>query len=114
MELDSHQIIEIYRGLWKIEESFKVTKSDLAARPVYLSNLEHIQAHFLICFVALVIVRLLEFRLNRKYSVGRILESLRRCESTSGIVYKISETRKTPRRNEVFTEKYFSLVFCCP
>jgi transposase len=70
------EIIEIYRGLWKIEESFKVTKSDLEARPVYLSREDHIQAHFLICFVALAIVRILEHRLSGTYSVSAIIESL--------------------------------------
>ncbi|MEZ0537424.1 IS1634 family transposase [Caldicellulosiruptoraceae bacterium PP1] len=70
------KIIEIYRGLWKIEESFKVTKSDFESRPVYLSLKEHIEAHFLTCFVALVIARLLEYKLQSKYSVSAILESL--------------------------------------
>lgn len=78
--LSDNKIIEIYRGLWKIEESFRITKSDLETRPVYLQNLEHIQAHFLICFVSLVIARILEFRLNRKYGVAPILESLRKCQ----------------------------------
>lgn len=79
-KLSDGQIIDIYRGLWKIEESFRITKSDLETRPVYLKNLEHIQAHFLICFVALVLARLLEYRLGRKYGVSSILESLRKCE----------------------------------
>lgn len=79
-DLTSEQIIEIYRGLWKIEESFKITKSDLETRPVYLSDLEHIKSHFLICFVALVIARILELRMGRKYGVSKMLESLRRCE----------------------------------
>lgn len=70
------RIIEIYRGLWKIEESFKITKSDFESRPVYLSTREHIEAHFLTCFVSLVIARILEYRLTRKYSVMAILESL--------------------------------------
>lgn len=70
------EIVEIYRGLWRIEEAFKVTKSDLEARPVYLSRKDHIQAHFLICFVALVIARLLALRLGNKYSIPRIIESL--------------------------------------
>ncbi|GHV36841.1 hypothetical protein FACS1894187_12190 [Synergistales bacterium] len=70
------EIIEIYRGLWKIEESFKVTKSDLETRPVYLSREDHIQAHFLICFLALVIIRILERRLGNTYSASRIIESL--------------------------------------
>ncbi len=78
--LSDRQVLDIYRGLWKIEESFRITKSDLETRPVYLQNLEHIQAHFLICFVTLVLARLLEYRLGRKYGVSAILESLRKCE----------------------------------
>lgn len=74
-ELDE-KIIEMYRGLWKIEESFKVTKSDFESRPVYLSLKEHIDAHFLTCFISLVIVRILEHRLKGKHSVTTILESL--------------------------------------
>uniref|UniRef100_UPI003BACE0D4 IS1634 family transposase n=2 Tax=Tepidibacillus infernus TaxID=1806172 RepID=UPI003BACE0D4 len=72
------RIVDIYRGLWKIEESFKVTKSDLESRPVYLSTQEHIEAHFLTCFVALVIARVLEHRLKGKYSITAMLESLRK------------------------------------
>jgi transposase len=70
------RIIEIYRGLWKIEESFKITKSDLESRPVYLSTKEHIEAHFLTCFLSLVLVRILEYRLKRKYSATAMLEGL--------------------------------------
>jgi transposase len=70
------KIIETYRGLWKIEESFKVTKSDFESRPVYLSLQEHIDAHFLTCFISLLIIRILEHRLKGKYSVPKMLESL--------------------------------------
>jgi thiol-disulfide isomerase/thioredoxin len=76
------EIIEIYRGLWRIEEAFKVTKSDLAARPVYLSRNDHIQAHFLICFVALVIVRLLALRLGNQYNISSIVESLNKASGS--------------------------------
>lgn len=70
------EILAIYRELWRIEEAFKVTKSDLKTRPVYLSRHDHIQAHFLICFVSLIIARLLALSLDNKYSVTRIVESL--------------------------------------
>ncbi len=70
------KIIELYRGLWKIEESFKITKNDFESRPVYLSTQQHIEAHFLTCFVSLVIARLLEYRMKTKYSVSAMLESL--------------------------------------
>jgi len=76
------KIIDMYRGLWKIEESFRVTKSDLEARPVYVSREEHIQAHFLTCFVALVIARILEMKTENKYSVTKLLESLSKSECT--------------------------------
>ena len=80
MEATDDEIIDMYRGLWRIEESFKVTKSELEARPVYVWTKEHIEAHFLICFVALTIARILENKLERKYSVGKILDSLSKAE----------------------------------
>ena len=73
------EIIDIYRGLWRIEETFKVTKSELDARPVYVSRKEHIEAHFLTCYIALVLSRVLQHKLDKKYSVGKILESLQKC-----------------------------------
>jgi len=75
-ELDE-KIIEIYRGLWRIEESFKITKSNLDARPIFLTKEEHINAHFLICFISLVIARIVENRLKNKYTIEKILNSLR-------------------------------------
>jgi transposase len=77
-ELDESddRIIEIYRGLWRIEESFKITKSNLDARPVFLKREDHINAHFLICFIALVIARIVEIRLNNKYTIDKILNTL--------------------------------------
>ena len=66
-----------YRGLSKIEETFKITKSELNARPVLVWTKEHIESHFLTCFVALVITRLLEKKLNSKYSIHKIINSLK-------------------------------------
>ena len=80
METSDDEIIDMYRGLWKIEESFKVTKSELESRPVYVWTKEHIEAHFLTCFVALTIARILENKLEQKYSIGTILESLSKAE----------------------------------
>lgn len=76
MEESDDKIIDMYRGLWRIEESFKITKSELEARPVYVWTREHIEAHFLTCFVALTISRILEKKLEHKYSTGKIIESL--------------------------------------
>jgi len=75
-------IIDLYRGLWRIEESFRITKSDFEARPVYLSRQERIKAHFLICFVALVVARLLQKRLCGKFSIASIADSLSKASCT--------------------------------
>ena len=80
MDTPDDKIIDMYRGLWRIEESFKITKSELEARPVYVWTREHIEAHFLTCFVALTISRILEMKLEHKYSAGRIINSLSRAE----------------------------------
>jgi hypothetical protein len=77
MHLKDEQVIDIYRGLWQIEEAFRVTKNDMETRPVYLSREDHMQAHFLTCFVALLLIRLLQRRLDKQYSAGMILDSLR-------------------------------------
>ena len=75
--LSDIEIRNIYRGLSKIEETFKVTKSGLEARPVWVSRADHIESHFLTCFIALVIIRLLEIKLNNKYSFKKIIETVR-------------------------------------
>lgn len=56
------EIINKYHGLSRIEDSFRITKSDLEGRPVYVSNPDHINAHFLICFIALTMIRLIQYR----------------------------------------------------
>ena len=76
-DMPDDKVIETYHGLWQIEESFKITKSTLDARPIFLRTQEHINAHFLICFIALLILRLVEHRIKCKYRAARIVESLR-------------------------------------
>ena len=78
LKLTDIEIRKIYRGLARIEETFKITKSEFDTRPIYVRTNDHIDAHFTVCFTALVIIRLLQIRLNRKYTVGQILESLRK------------------------------------
>lgn len=110
------EIIEIYRGLWKIEESFKITKSDLEARPVYVSREDRIQSHFLICFISLVITRILQHRLGNKYCVTKIIESLRNvsCSHSNENLYLFDyRDDVTDAIGEVlgidFTKKYMKL-----
>jgi transposase len=68
---------EIYRGLARIEDSFKVTKTYFQSRPVFVRTNKHIDAHFATCFMALVLLRLLEVKLENKFPVGQIIDSLR-------------------------------------
>jgi transposase len=76
----SDKIVNTYRGLWEIEETFQLTKSDLHARPVYVRDKEHINAHFLICFLALTIIRLIQKQINRQFSAEKIIECLNNIE----------------------------------
>ena len=82
-DLSDKEIRDIYKGLWKIEDSFKITKSNLETRPVYVWTKEHIEAHFLTCFISLVIIRLLEYKTNRKYSTRKMIDSLKKFNSTN-------------------------------
>ena len=77
MDYSASKIREVYSGLWKIEESFRILKSDLLARPVFVSTQEHIRAHFLICFVALLILRMIQHAMGADaLSAERIARAL--------------------------------------
>jgi transposase len=76
LNLSNEEIIEKYSGLSRIEESFRIIKSDLEGRPVYVWTKEHIEAHFLICFMALVIMRILQKKLDYNYSAQKIQKAL--------------------------------------
>jgi transposase len=73
---DGH-LFDRYHELWHIEESFKITKSILDTRPIYLKTEAHINAHFLTCFISLLIARIVELRLGSKYTIETITETLR-------------------------------------
>lgn len=81
--LTDKEIRDIYKGLWKIEESFKITKSNIETRPIYVWTKEHIEAHFLTCFISLVILRLMETKTERKYSTTSIIKSLKKYTSNN-------------------------------
>ena len=80
VDWEPSRVIDTYRELWRIEETFKVTKSHLRARPVFVWTPEHIKAHFLTCYIALVIERVIEHALGHEHSAGEILEDLRALE----------------------------------
>lgn len=77
LEDDVKDIIKVNQRRWEIEESFRIIKSEFNARPTFHSTEEAIKAHFLICFLSLTIYRYLEKKLDEKYTVGDILDTLR-------------------------------------
>ena len=89
--LSDLELRNIYKGLSKIEESFKITKSEFDARPINVRLEDHIDSHFLICFIALLIVRILELETNNKYSLKKILERIKelQCTHDAGNLYRI-------------------------
>ena len=89
--LSDIELRNIYRGLAKIEETFKITKSEFNARPINVRLEDHIDAHFLICFISLVIIRLLQSEINNKYTIKNILEKIKnfKCTHETGNIYKL-------------------------
>lgn len=94
------KIIEAYRNQYLIEQNFRITKSEIEARPIYLTLDKHINAHFLSCFTALVITKILYELLDRKYSTFEIIESIRKYES----VYIIDNVYKSSGYNEIIAK----------
>ena len=73
-------ILKVSESRWQIEACFRIMKTDFSARPVYVQREDRIQAHFLVCFLALLIYRLLEKKLEKKYTCENILTTLRSYE----------------------------------
>ena len=78
IKMNDIEIYDAYHNLWRIEESFRVMKSELDARPVYLQKENSIKGHFLICYVTILLTRILQFKvLDNKYSTSKICEFYR-------------------------------------
>jgi transposase len=77
LEDDVSEIIKVNHRRWEIEECFRIMKSEFKARPVFLKNNDRIKAHFITCFISLIIYRLLEKRLNKEFTCHEIISGLR-------------------------------------
>ena len=77
---DISEILAISKNRWEIEESFRILKTDFDSGTVHLSREDRIKAHFLTCFISLLIYRILENKLNYKYTNNQIIEKLREME----------------------------------
>lgn len=82
LKMSDHEMRETYRGLARIEETFKISKTEFNSRPVFVWTNEHIEGHFATCFTALVLIRLLQSKLGSKYPIGKTIESLRKYNCT--------------------------------
>ena len=79
---DPADIAKINHDRWEIEESFRIMKSEFKARPVYLKRDDRIKAHFVTCFIALLVYRLLEKNIGEKYTCNDIIRTLKNMNIT--------------------------------
>lgn len=100
-------IRKAYHGLWRIEESFKITKNDIELRPIYLQTKEHINGHFLICFISLLIIRMFQYKLDYKLSVERIVRALNMCSChpiAKNVMHLVKDINKIDMTDEERSE----------
>lgn len=121
--LNDNEIYRIYHKLWCIEESFRIMNSELDARPVYLQKNGTIFGHFLICYIATVITRILQiYELNDKDSYQEIFKFIRdfqlaKCNgkyvnllTKSDFLNKITDITKLPVKSAVLTQKQYEKI----
>ena len=96
-DMDPEDIYRTYHGLWKIEESFRITKSFLDARPVYVQKRETIYGHFLICYLTLFLLRILEIKCFRNavstYDIITFIRDFTVAKKDSGTFINLSRNR---------------------
>lgn len=103
---DISEIIAINKRRWQIEECFRILKTEFSARPVYLRLEDHIKAHFLVCFLSLLVYRLLETKLDHKYTVEQITSTLKKMNVCAveayGYIPSYKRTDLTDKLHELF------------
>ena len=124
LEDDVEEIIKVNHRRWENEESFRIMKSEFKARPVYLSREDRIKAHFMVCYIALLIYRILEKKLDEKFTTEQIIYCLRNMnmlkESSKGFLPAYTRSDLTDLLHEKFgfrtdfeilTEKNLKKIF---
>ena len=107
IEGDINEIIKINKQRWEIEENFRIMKTEFEARPVYVIRDDRIKAHFMTCYISLLIYRLLEKKIGNKYTTDQIIETLRSMKLTllntaNGYVPSYTRTELTDTLHKVF------------
>jgi len=124
VKMSDQDIYMTYKNLWRIEESFKIMKSDLDARPVFVQLEETIKGHFLICYLAVLLERILQFKvLGNKYSTSEIFSFLKNFKATkaerkyintttyTGLINDLSKTFGLPLTNYFLSETQIKSMF---
>lgn len=107
LEGDTRELININKQRWEIEENFRIMKSEFEARPVFVRRGDRIKAHFLTCFISLLVYRLLEKKLGEEFTCSQILETLRTMNVTllskdSGYIPSYKRTKITDKLHNSF------------
>lgn len=107
LEGDISEIIRINKQRWEIEESFRIMKTEFEARPVYVRREDRIKAHFMTCYISLLVYRLLEKKLGNIYTTSQILVTLRSMQMTllntaSGYIPSYTRTELTDSLHKTF------------
>lgn len=123
IHLSQEEIYSVYHNLWRIEESFRIMKSELDARPVYLKNKETIYGHFLICYLSTLLIRLLQiYELEDKYSYQELFKFMRNCYFTvygkkyinmatkSEFIDMLTDKTQLPLKNAILSEKQYQKI----
>lgn len=102
IKMKDEEIYQIYHNLWRIEESFKIMKSDLDARPVFARTTDTIKGHFLICYITVLLERIFQFKvLENKYSSSDIFSFIRGFKVTKAERKHINTTTESELINDL-------------
>lgn len=124
INMKSIDIYNTYHNLWRIEESFRVMKSDLDARPVFVQKENSIKGHFLICYLAILLERIFQFKvLDNKYNTQEIMKFIKSFKAVKGenkyinvttsskFIKEFEEMTKLPLTNYYLTERQIKQIF---
>ena len=109
LEDEPEPIIKVNQRRWEIEECFRIMKSEFQARPVYLKLKDRIVAHFITCFISLIVYRYLERKLDNRYTVGQIIDTL---QEMNFLKYEGKGYQPTYTRTELTDALHEAFGFC--